>query len=223
MSEKDFNNEIENEKHHEEDKWENYDNEIDLSYKIVNIVHTVDIEITEEINLNQIAQNQLNVEYNPERFPGLVMRIEKPHATALIFSNGKMVLTGLKKVIEANKVVKKIIKNIRKSGLDVRNPIITTQNIVATGNLHANIDLNLAAISMESAMYEPEVFPGLIYKMQEPKVFFNIFSTGTFVCLGAKEKDIIKEGILKLNRQVRELGIVRKNLDSIDYEDDPFL
>jgi len=211
LYEKGFDNETENEKCYEENKREVYDNKVDISHKIVNIIGTVDVEITKKINLNQIVRNLPDVEYNPERFPGLVMRIGKPHSTALIFSNGKMILTGLKKEIEAEKVIQKIIKNIRKAGFDVRNPIFTTQNIVATGNLHAFIDLNIAVIVLKNAMYEPEVFPGLIYKMQDPKIVFNIFSTGKFVCLGAKEKDRIKEAILKLNTHIRELGIVRKN------------
>ncbi|MCK4239607.1 MAG: TATA-box-binding protein [Candidatus Lokiarchaeota archaeon] len=223
MSKQDFDIKVENEKLEERDDREDYDYEGNPLFKIVNIVGTVEVEISKEIDLTQIARTQPDVEYNPERFPGLVMRIEKPHATSLIFSNGKMVLTGLKDVLDADKVVKKILKNIRKSGLDVRNPKITPQNIVATGDLHVNIDLNIAVMILENAMYEPEVFPGLIYKMHNPNIVFNIFSTGRFVCLGAKEKETIKEGILKLKKQVHELGVVRKNLDSIDNENMSFL
>ncbi|GAG82668.1 unnamed protein product, partial [marine sediment metagenome] len=105
----------------------------------------------------------------------------------------------------------------------VKNPVITIQNIVASGDLHTNIDLNMAAIVMEYAMYEPEVFPGLIYRMQDPKTVFLIFSTGRIVCTGAKNKSVVREAVLKLNKEVRELGIAKKNLDSIDYEDISFL
>ena len=207
----------------EEDEWEDYDFEANLDYKIENVVGTVVVEITEKVDLNQIARKLPDVEYNPERFPGLVMRIEKPRATILIFSTGKMVVTGLRKASESDKVVQKVIKNIKKAGIDVKNPVITIQNIVASGDLHTNIDLNMAAIVMEYAMYEPEVFPGLIYRMQDPKTVFLIFSTGRIVCTGAKEKSIVREAVLKLNKEVRELGIAKKNLDSIDYEDISFL
>jgi len=206
-----------------EDEWEDYDFEANLDYKIENVVGTVVVEITEKIDLNQIARKLPDVEYNPERFPGLVMRIEKPRATILIFSTGKMVVTGLRKASESDKVVQKVIKNIKKAGIDVKNPVITIQNIVASGDLHTNIDLNMAAIVMEYAMYEPEVFPGLIYRMQDPKTVFLIFSTGRIVCTGAKEKSIVREAVLKLNKQVRELGIAKKSLDSGDYEDISFL
>ena len=194
-----------------------------LDYKIENVVATVVVEITEKIDLNVIARKHADVEYNPERFPGLVMRILKPKATILIFSTGKMVVTGMRKASEANRVVEKVLKNIRKAGIKVSNPEITIQNIVASGDLHTNIDLNMAAIVMEYAMYEPEVFPGLIYRMQEPKTVFLIFSTGRIVCTGAKRKEIVKEAVRKLNIQVRELGVAKKELGETDYQDITFI
>jgi transcription initiation factor TFIID TATA-box-binding protein len=199
------------------------DSETELDYKIENVVATVVVEITEKIDLNQIARRHADVEYNPERFPGLVMRIEKPRATILIFSTGKMVVTGLRKAAEAPRVVEKVVKNIRKAGIKVSNPEITIQNIVASGDLHTNIDLNMAAIVMEYAMYEPEVFPGLIYRMQEPKTVFLIFSTGRIVCTGAKKKEIVRDAVLKLNQQVRELGVAKKEMGDSDYQDITFI
>ncbi len=208
----------------EEDvKDEEYDLESNIDYKIENVVATVVVEITEKIDLKQIARKHAEVEYNPERFPGLVMRIEKPRATILIFSTGKMVVTGLRKAVEAPKVVEKVVKNIRKAGIKVTNPVITIQNIVASGDLHTNIDLNMAAIVMEFAMYEPEVFPGLIYRMQDPKTVFLIFSTGRIVCTGAKKKEIVRDAVLKLNHQVRELGVAKKENAVSEYEDITFI
>ena len=200
-----------------------FDSETALDYKIENVVATVVVEITEKIDLNQIARRHADVEYNPERFPGLVMRIEKPRATILIFSTGKMVVTGLRKAAEAPRVVEKVVKNIKKAGIKVSNPEITIQNIVASGDLHTNIDLNMAAIVMEYAMYEPEVFPGLIYRMQEPKTVFLIFSTGRIVCTGAKKKEIVREAVLKLNHEVRELGVAKKDIGTSNYQDITFI
>ncbi|TFG03081.1 MAG: TATA-box-binding protein [Promethearchaeota archaeon] len=207
----------------ENDEEEDHDYETDLDYKIENVVATVSVELTEKIDLNQIARKHAEVEYNPERFPGLVMRIEKPRATILIFSTGKMVVTGLRKAVEAPRVVEKVVKNIRKAGIKLANPEITIQNIVASGDLHTNIDLNMAAIVMEYAMYEPEVFPGLIYRMQDPKTVFLIFSTGRIVCTGAKKKEIVREAVLKLNQQVRELGVAKKDISESEYQDITFI
>jgi len=199
------------------------DKKAGLDYKIENVVATVVVEITEKIDLNIIARKHADVEYNPERFPGLVMRILKPKATILIFSTGKMVVTGLRKANEAGQVVEKVLKNIRKAGIKVSNPEITIQNIVASGDLHTNIDLNMAAIVMEYAMYEPEVFPGLIYRMQDPKTVFLIFSTGRIVCTGAKKKEIVREAVKKLNKEVRKLGVAKEDLGKPDYQDITFV
>jgi transcription initiation factor TFIID TATA-box-binding protein len=195
------------------------DHELELDYKIENVVATAAVEITEKIDLVRIARKYNDVEYNPERFPGLVMRIEKPRGTILIFSTGKMVITGLRKAAEAEGVMEKVVKNIKKAGIKVANPEITIQNIVASGDLHTNIDLNMAAIVMEQAMYEPEVFPGLIYRMQDPKTVFLVFSTGRIVCTGAKQKEVVREAVLKLNREVRELGVNREFIDEKEYQD----
>ncbi len=205
------------------DESKDSDSAVDLDYKIENVVATVVVEITEKIDLNQIARRHAEVEYNPERFPGLVMRIEKPRATILIFSTGKMVVTGLRQASEADKVVEKVVKNIKKAGIKVSNPEITIQNIVASGDLHTNIDLNMAAIVMEYAMYEPEVFPGLIYRMQEPKTVFLIFSTGRIVCTGAKKKEIVRDAVFKLNQEVRELGVAKKDMSKSNYQDITFI
>jgi len=206
-----------------EEEEEVIEDEEGLDYKIENVVATVVVEITEKIDLNIIARKHADVEYNPERFPGLVMRILKPKATILIFSTGKMVVTGMRKASEAGRVVEKVVKNIRKAGIKVSNPEITIQNIVASGDLHTNIDLNMAAIVMEYAMYEPEVFPGLIYRMQEPKTVFLIFSTGRIVCTGAKKKEIVREAVKKLNKEVRDLGVAKKDLGNPDYQDITFI
>lgn len=181
------------------------------------------MDISEKIDLNQIVRKHEDAEYNPERFPGLVMRITEPKATFLIFSTGKMVVTGLRTADEASLGVKKVVKKIKKAGIEVSNPKITIQNIVASGDLHTNIDLNMAAIIMDNAMYEPEVFPGLIYRMQEPKTVFLIFSTGRIVCTGAKNKEVVREAVLKLNREVRELDLARKNLSESEYEEVSFV
>ena len=195
----------------------------EVEYKIENVVATVVVEITEKIDLIQIARKLADVEYNPERFPGLVMRIQKPRATFLIFSTGKMVVTGLRQAKDAKNAVKQAVKNIQNTGVKISNPEITIQNIVASGDLHTNIDLNMAAVVMEYAMYEPEVFPGLIYRLKEPKTVFLIFSTGKIVCTGAKNKEIVREAVIKLNKQVYEFGVAKDDLSDVEYEDLSFI
>ncbi|TXT62080.1 MAG: TATA-box-binding protein [Promethearchaeota archaeon] len=205
------------------DNQEEKNNEEDLDYKIENVVATVTMEIQEKIDLTKIAAKYPQSEYNPERFPGLVMRVEKPRGTALIFSTGKMVVTGLRKASQADTVVEKIVKNITKVGIPIKNPQIIIQNIVASGDLHTHIDLNLAAVVMEYAMYEPEVFPGLIYRMQDPKSVFLLFSTGKIVCTGIKTEDVVANAVSKLNKEIRELGVAKSPGEMEDFQDLTFI
>jgi transcription initiation factor TFIID TATA-box-binding protein len=97
-------------------KNENPENEVKTSnhdYKIENVVATVVLDIPEKVDLNLLAKKYDDVEYNPERFPGLVMRILKPKATILVFSTGKMVVTGLRQASDADEVVGEVIKRIK--------------------------------------------------------------------------------------------------------------
>ena len=202
---------------------EEYTKDNAVDYKIENVVVTVIVKIEEKIDLKQIAQKYADVEYNPENFPGLILRIEKPRATILVFSTGKMVLTGLREASEAENVVKQVVDIIKKVGIRISQPLITIQNVVASGDLHVNIDLNLAAVVMDSAMYEPEVFPGLIYRMKHPKTVFLIFSTGRIVCTGAKDEMAVRDAVINLNKEVRDLHLSQDGTkDALDYEDVTF-
>src|SRR5271157_846460 len=198
--------------------------EIKAEWKVENVVATVSVTLGqgEKIDLNQIARKYPDCEYNPERFPGLVMRVVDPKATILIFSTGKMVVTGMREAAEAEAVVNNVVEKLKQVKIDIKNePAITIQNIVASGDLHVSIDLNEASVIMENAMYEPEVFPGLIYRMQEPKTVFLIFSTGRIVCTGAKTKEMVGEAVEKLVEEVKNLGLamIKGGFDTGEDED----
>ncbi len=200
---------------------EGEETEPEAEYQIENVVATVAMDIKEKIDLNVLARKYADVNYNPERFPGLIMRVVDPKATILIFSTGKLVVTGLRQASEAEPVVAEVVKRIRKANIDVSNPKITIQNIVASGDLHTNIDLNMAAVVMEYAMYEPEVFPGLIYRMQDPKTVFLIFSTGRIVCTGGKTKEIVAQAVKNLLKEVKEYGVAKE--EGEDFDDSTFI
>ncbi|MHA1645964.1 MAG: TATA-box-binding protein [Promethearchaeota archaeon] len=178
-----------------------------FTYTIQNVVATVATDIEETIDLTIIASAYPDVEYNPERFPGLVMRVLKPKATSLIFSTGKMVITGMKSPTEAPSVVNQIIARVKKCKIKIKNPIITIQNFVVSGDIKCGIDLNKATVVMDNVMYEPEVFPGLIFRMKEPKSVLLLFSTGKIVCTGVKDEDTVILVFEKLHRVIREYGV----------------
>jgi len=138
-----------------------------------------------------------------------VLRSGKPKTATLIFSSGKMVCTGAKSESEVYKAVKNIIKLLKSHGIEIKNkPIIEIQNIVASANLKAGVDLEKAAYKLSNAMYEPEQFPGLIYRMDEPKVVLLIFSSGKVVCTGARKEEEVKAAVDKIYNQLKELEVL---------------
>ena len=146
------------------------------------------------------------VEYNPDQFPGLIFRLDSPKVTALIFKSGKMVITGAKSTEELIKAVKKIVRTLYKKGIIITSrPKIQIQNIVASANLYREVNLEKAAFLLENNMYEPEQFPGLIYRMSEPQVVLLIFSSGKMVITGAKSEDEVEEAVRKIYKKLEEL------------------
>jgi transcription initiation factor TFIID TATA-box-binding protein len=200
------------------DRPDHHESNNNIDYQINNIVATAKVDIIEKLDLVKIVQKLDNAEYYPERFPGIIFRQDNPRATFLIFSSGKMVITGLESIQYAEKVVSKLLKKIRKFIIKSSEPVIKVQNIVANGDLHKTLNLNKAILTMESVMYEPEVFPGLIYNMKNPRAVFLLFSTGSFVCTGIKEKEMLKRAILKLKKEIDDMDVSNEEIVKEEFE-----
>lgn len=184
-------------------------NEIDkdLSINIENVVASASLD--QKIDLLAIMKIFRNVEYRPKQFPGLVFRLKRPKTATLIFGSGKMVCTGAKSEKMAIQAVNKVVRELKDNGIIILGePTITIQNIVASGNLHGKIDLETAADIMENVMYEPEQFPGLIYRMSEPKVVMLLFASGKLVCTGAKYEGMVKEAVEKLHEILLDYDLI---------------
>ncbi len=170
--------------------------------KVQNIVATT--SLGKPVSLTKLARVQSNTEYNPEQFPGLVLRVKKPKSAVLVFSSGNLVCTGTKSVAQVKEVIKQVIKHIAKIGVKITDkPKITVQNIVASGSINLNLNLNLLALQLENTEYEPEQFPGLVYKLIDPTATFLLFSNGKLVCTGTKNKQQLEESMKQLNKNVK--------------------
>lgn len=192
------------------------------SAKIENIVATVTLEQT--LDLHEIERVVPRVEYNPDQFPGLVFRLDRPKVTALIFKSGKMVVTGSKNTQELIRAVKKIIKTLYEHGIKITGrPKIQIQNIVASANLGVEVNLEEAAYKLENNMYEPEQFPGLIHRMSDPHVVLLIFSSGKMVITGAKREQEVYDAVKKIYEKLKELGcIIEPELSGENVEEEQF-
>jgi transcription initiation factor TFIID TATA-box-binding protein len=143
-----------------------------------------------------MAATLSNTEYNPEQFPGLVIRIRDPKTSALIFSSGKVVCTGARSMDKVEESIEKIIKSLKRIGIEVKiKPKISIQNIVASGSVGMDLNLNVLAMKLDNTEYEPEQFPGLVYKLDEAKATFLLFSNGKIVCTGTKSEGEVHEAL----------------------------
>ena len=180
---------------------------VKATIRIENVVASATLK--QRVDLNAVVKGYPGVEYRPEQFPGLVFRLKRPKTATLIFNSGKMVCTGAKSEKEARRAVKKVIKELKKGGIIIiSKPELKIQNIVASASLGGTIDLEKAAYSLGKTMYEPEQFPGLIYRMDVPKVVILLFASGKLVCTGAKKEEDVYEAVHKLHGVLEEQELI---------------
>lgn len=155
-----------------------------------NIVATVNLDC--RLDLKTIALHARNAEYNPKRFAAVIMRIREPKTTALIFASGKMVVTGAKSEDDSKLASRKYARIIQKLGFNAKFTDFKIQNIVGSCDVKFPIRLEGLAFSHGTfSSYEPELFPGLIYRMVKPKIVLLIFVSGKIVLTGAKQREEI--------------------------------
>jgi transcription initiation factor TFIID TATA-box-binding protein len=227
---------------------------------VVNVVAST--RVAEELDLPDIAI-QLNCEYEPEQFPGVVYRVVDPKLAILMFRSGRAVCTGGKNKDNIHTGIERMIGDLRKAGIEtweLDDVEIEVQNMVATyalfypedydgtarmddnhtsvidieGGIRAATDeekdeedsrirgiregeplaamprrLNLNNLTFhlpfDKVEYEPEQFPGLIYRLDYPKVVCLIFGSGKMVITGARDKSEILEAVLFIQDELADL------------------
>ncbi len=176
------------------------------SLKIENIVASG--AIAESIDLVALSEKIENCELNKKRFPGAVYRIQDPKIAALIFSSGKVVLTGIRNDKALADGLAIIIKSLKKAGIDpLKEPRIAITNMVCSYNLGKYINLNkiVVTLNVENIEYEPEQFPGLVYRIKDPKIVVLIFSSGKIILTGGKNLDDVKKGLEVLEQKLESI------------------
>ncbi len=120
--------------------------------------------------------------------------------------------TGAKSERDAKRAVASVTRKLRKGGvLITEKPEVRIENVVASGSLGKRIDIEEVCrqtIMGRSVMYEPDQFPGAIYRMKSPYVVFLLFSSGEVVCVGAKKEEEVYEATEKLRLALEEIGVL---------------
>lgn len=177
--------------------------------KIENVVASTAIGI--KLDLNEVIRVLDGADYNKERFPGVVYRTISPKTAALIFGSGKIVCTGAKSIEDVSIGLAKVFEKLKAMGVNItKKPEITIQNIVASADLGRVLNLNAIAIGLglENIEYEPEQFPGLVYRLASPKVVMLLFGSGKLVVTGGKRPEDAEAAVDKIVEELDGLGLL---------------
>jgi transcription initiation factor TFIID TATA-box-binding protein len=164
-----------------------------------------------QLDLPRIAVALDGAEYEPTRFPGLIYRMVQPKTAILLFQSGKVVCTGGKSRKQVEDSIRIVSDLIRKGGQKViARPKIEVQNIVATSDLGAEINLDAIAITLglDRVEYEPEQFPGLVCRLEEPRAVILLFGSGKLVCTGARRPIEVQQAVQKITLELRGAGLL---------------
>lgn len=177
--------------------------------RIENVVAST--SLGSELDLQAIALALPGAEYNPDQFPGLIYRLDDPRTAILLFGSGKAVCTGGKSWKQVDDTVRTVSELIRRSGQKITShPKIQVQNIVATSNLGSEINLNSIAITLglDRVEYEPEQFPGLVCRLEEPRVVVLLFGSGKLVCTGARRPADVERAVQAITVELQGAGLL---------------
>jgi len=175
-----------------------------VKIQVQNIVLSVTYEGV-VFNLEKLAKSLEGARYDPEVFPGIAYKSEDPPASFLIFASGKMNCVGARSMTDAKLAIKKLTKKLKKARIKIKSePKVKVQNIVASFDFGREFDLERIARTYENTEYEPEVFPGLVFRLDDPKVVVLLFVSGKGVCAGAKGMKDIQRAAQKITKILRQ-------------------
>ncbi|RXK48045.1 TATA-box-binding protein [Halorientalis pallida] len=182
---------------------------VQQSISIENVVAST--SIGQELDLDSVAFDLDGADYDPEQFPGLVYRTNDPEAAALIFRSGKIVCTGAESVDAVHGSMDVVFDAFSDLDIDVPDePDVTVQNIVSSGDLGTNLNLNAMAIGLglEQVEYEPEQFPGLVYRLENHDVVLLLFGSGKVVITGGKDPGDAHRALDAVREELDALGLL---------------
>jgi len=180
-------------------------------FELQNVVATFNLGV-DHLDLRAIALEKAFIEYNPQKFAAATLRIRAPRTTALAFASGNMVCTGAKTELESRLASRKYVRLLQKHGIPVSFRNFKIQNIVASAEVpHPLKLLELSRSYGPYVSYEPDLFPGLVFRTTAPKLVFLLFRSGKVVITGAKSRSEIESTFKTLF-----YGIIVKFIDRDD-------
>ncbi|XP_026847063.1 uncharacterized protein LOC6597721 [Drosophila persimilis] len=160
----------------------------ELDIVINNVVCSFSVRC--HLKLRDIALRGCNVEYRREN--GMVtMKLRRPYTTASIWSSGRITCTGATSEIMAKVAARRYARCLGKLGFPTRFQNFRIVNVLGTCSMPWAIKIvNFSEKHRDNASYEPELHPGVTYKMKMPKATLKIFSTGSITVTAASVNDV---------------------------------
>lgn len=182
-----------------------------IPVKIENMVSAITLNI--EIDLPKFVGKVKGIEYNANRFPGAIFRVREPKLAMLIFSSGKVICTGARSKKDIEAAVVHLVKKLKEGGIKLKKKPtfkegVDVQNIVASSDVGFKVNLDKLAMECWNTEYEPEQFPGLVYRLDEPKTVMLIFRSGRMIITGAKDPKNIKIAAEKTRQMIQSYNAI---------------
>lgn len=134
------------------------------------------------------------MEFNPKKFAAATFHMQNPHVTLLVFGSGKVVCTGAKSEADALLASSRMVTLLQQMGVHRAQLLeFKIQNIVTTAS--AGFDMELEVFRDLNSLlctYDPDQFPGARYRMSDPKVVFEIFTSGKVIIAGARCREDVE-------------------------------
>jgi len=179
------------------------------SLTVENVVGSA--ELGRELDLPALAEDLPNTTHAHDQFPGLIHRNQSPKGVILVFRSGKLVCTGAKRTADVGTALEQFVDELRALGIQIdHDPEVTIQNIVTSGDLGVRLNLNAVAVGLglENIEYEPEQFPGLVYRLDSPSVVSLLFASGKLVLTGAAELSEAEAAFESVRSQLRSVDLL---------------
>jgi len=188
-----------------------------VKIRIENVVASS--SLADVLDLQSIAFGLNGAEYEPDQFPGVIYRLKQPKTAILLFHSGKLVCTGAKSMREVETSIATVAQQIRKLGQRIKTrPKIEVQNIVASSDLESEINLNAVAVTLglDRVEYEPEQFPGLVCRIDEPRVVVLLFGSGKLVITGARKPSDLDVAVMRITKELQDADLLRRERGRTD-------
>lgn len=176
--------------------------------EIVNVVGSGSLGA--ELDLKQVTRDIGSVgEYDPEKYPGMYIRFDEEAPLITLYRTGKYIITGASSEEGSRSIRTRFLDLLADNGMIERpnDDWFAIQNLVCTGELDQSLNLSAIAIGLglEVTEYEPEQFPGLIYRPQNSSCVVLLFATGRIVITGSTDIEEVETVFVQIQEQLSDL------------------